>query len=86
MYFSPPMISRRPVRPVLTDARAKAILAGARVILDDAGIPVEGIRIGWKTTAQGTTGAIFANPITKARFLVVVDFANGRPRVLARIG
>lgn len=83
--FAPPTIPRRPVRPVLTDGRAKAILAHSRLILNDAGIPVQGRIIGWKTTAAGTTGAVVANPVSGNRFLFVVDFATGRPRNVARL-
>jgi hypothetical protein len=88
MLFVSAYKPRRPAVFVLTDAEVKGVLTRSRVILRDGPVPVEGRIIGWKRTDAGPLGAVVANPITGARFLVGVDLASGgrRPRVLTRLG
>lgn len=68
---------------VLTDEAVKRMLSRADLSWVDGGLHVRGRIIGWKRTASGALGAVVAYPVTGARHLWCVNFANGRPRHLA---
>ena len=72
---------------VLTDDMVRDLFDAATIILDDGVVPVEGRRIGWKRTNRGPLGAIYANPLTGARFLFAPDLKRqGRmPVCIARL-
>lgn len=81
MTFYRPSYPR--VGHVLTDGAVKRILATADLSWPDGGYRVRGRIIGWRRTQSGVLGAIVAYPVTGARHLWGVDFANGRARHLA---
>ena len=84
MLFSPFSHTQRTI-VVIPDTEVKRILNHARIILKDGPVAVEGRIIGWKRTHAGPLGAVVVNPLTGARFLWGVDFANGRARSLKRL-
>lgn len=74
---------RAPATRMLTDETVKRILGHADLSFVDGGLYVHGRIIGWKRTASGALGAVVLYPVTGARHLWCVNFADGRPRRLA---
>lgn len=68
---------------VIPDAEVKRRLGRSRIFLKDGLFPVQGKIIGWRRTAAGPLGAVVVNEVTDNRFLVGVNFKNGKPKVLA---
>lgn len=69
----------------LTDTVAKSIFKANPPTLTDGPMKVEGVFVGWKRTDRDTLGAIFANPVTRRRFLYGISFNTGRPMKLTEL-